>query len=73
MKGAEELRTKLKDWAKENPDWRKRVRINASGCLDRCSEGVAIAIYPQKRWLVSVSTADLEQVKAYITELMDEA
>ena len=43
-RGAEDLRRELKDWAKGL--WGKRIRINASGCLDRCEEGVAVAIYP---------------------------
>jgi (2Fe-2S) ferredoxin len=70
QKGSEELRKNLKDWAKQNPDWRKRIRINASGCLDRCKEGIAIAIYPQNKWLVNVSASNIKEVQKVIEELM---
>lgn len=70
-KNAEELRSSLKDWSRENPDWRKRIRINASGCLDRCKDGIAIAIYPQNIWLTHVESQDIDKVKSVITELMD--
>ena len=75
QRGAEELRKELKDWTKENPDWRKKIRINNSGCLDRCKEGIAIALYPQNRWLLDVDgedTKDIEKVKAAITEIMNQ-
>ena len=66
----EALRAQLKDWSKENPDWKGRLRINASGCLDRCNEGVAIAIYPQNIWLTHASSDDLIELKQLITGLM---
>ncbi len=69
-KGGEELRKELKDWAKEQPGWGKRIRVNASGCLDRCTEGIAVAIYPQDKWFVEVSPQDSDELKAEITKLM---
>jgi (2Fe-2S) ferredoxin len=70
QKGAEELRKELKEWTKKNPEWRKRIRINASGCLDRCKEGIAIAIYPQNKWLINVKSSELEEVQKVITEIL---
>jgi (2Fe-2S) ferredoxin len=72
-RGAEKIRAELKDWAKSNPQWKGKIRINASGCLDRCKEGVAIAMYPQDKWLVNVEPDDLDGLKATIEELMAEA
>lgn len=71
-KNSDELRNALKSWARENPSWRKRIRVNASGCLDRCKDGIAMAIYPQNMWLTHVSTDDLGSLKELITRLMDE-
>lgn len=70
MKNAEKIRSDLKDWAKANPNWKGRVRINASGCLDQCTQGVAVAIYPQNQWLLNVDLNDLDGLKHKITELM---
>ncbi len=71
-RGADELRKDLKDWTKEHPEWKKRIRINNSGCLDRCSEGVAVAIYPQNEWFVCAEPKDAKELKERITDLMDE-
>ena len=68
--GAEGLLKELKDWSKKNPEWRKRIRINSSGCIDRCSEGIAMAIYPQNQWLVNVKPKNIDEVKKRIEKLM---
>ena len=70
--GAEKLRKELKEWVKEHPDWKKRIRINNSGCLDKCSEGIAVAIYPQDRWFTHVDRDDAEELKDVITKIMNE-
>ena len=69
-KNAETLRRDLKEWAATHPEWKKRIRINASGCLDRCADGIAIAIYPQGEYLIDVSLRDKEELQAKILELM---
>jgi len=69
---AEKFRSELKAWARENPEWRRRIRINASGCLDRCKEGIAVAIYPQNIWLTHVRADDMDHVKTLITRLMND-
>ena len=71
-RGAEKLRKELKDWAKENPEWKKRIRINSAGCLDRCSEPVAIVIYPQNRWITCVDLDDMSKIKKEIEKIMAE-
>jgi NADH:ubiquinone oxidoreductase subunit E len=72
-KGALDIQSELKSWVKEHPDWKKRIRINKSGCLDRCSEAVAIAIYPHDEWFVNARKSNLDEIKAKITELMNES
>lgn len=50
-KGAIELREELKKLCQdESKGWHGRVRVNASGCLGRCSEGIAAVVYPQAIW-----------------------
>jgi (2Fe-2S) ferredoxin len=71
-RGAEKLRKELKDWAKENPDWKKRIRINSAGCLDRCTEPVAIVIYPQNKWITNVDLDDMDAIKREIEKIMAE-
>lgn len=69
-KNAETLRRELKEWANSKPEWRGKIRINSSGCLDRCDRGIAIAIYPQNEWLTMVGEADLEKIKTQIETMM---
>lgn len=69
--GGDEIRSELKSWIKENPDWKKRIRINNSGCLDRCKDGVAIAIYPQNKWVINARKHDIPELKNLITDLMN--
>ncbi len=70
-KGGEELRAKLKEWTKQKPEWRKLIRINSSGCVDRCQEGIAIAVFPQNKWLVDVKLDNIEDVKNYLQHLLE--
>lgn len=38
------------------------VRINTAGCLDRCSEGPVIVIYPGDTWYTYVDKDDVEEI-----------
>jgi (2Fe-2S) ferredoxin len=38
------------------------VRINSAGCLDRCSEGPVIVIYPQETWYTYVDREDIDEI-----------
>ena len=39
-----------------------RVRINVSGCLDRCELGPTMVIYPDGVWYHYTSQADVEEI-----------
>jgi (2Fe-2S) ferredoxin len=58
--GANELR----DYAKQRvKDLKlKRVRINNSGCLNRCKLGPVIVVYPEGIWYQCSSTADVDEI-----------
>lgn len=59
-RGADALRAHMKDQAKALGI--KGVRINQSGCLDRCELGVTIVIYPEGVWYTAATTADIDEI-----------
>lgn len=40
------------------------VRINSAGCLDRCSEGPVIVVYPEGVWYSYVDQEDIDEIIA---------
>ena len=38
------------------------VRINKAGCLDRCSMGPVLVIYPEAVWYTWVDREDLDEI-----------
>lgn len=59
-KGSVKLRDYMKARAKELG--LEGVRINSSGCLDRCEEGPAIVIYPGGIWYTVNSFDDVDEI-----------
>lgn len=39
-----------------------QCRINSAGCMDRCSEGPVIAVYPEAVWYTYVDKADIDEI-----------
>ncbi len=39
-----------------------KVRINRSGCLDRCAQGPIMVIYPQAVWYTFVDNDDIDEI-----------
>jgi len=65
-KGGKEVTDQLKRWSKDT--FGKDVKIFRSGCLGKCEEGIAIATYPKKDFLLDVSKDDVEELKSYIKD-----
>ena len=65
MKGAEEIRLKLKEEMKKAD---LTVRVSRSGCLDRCVDGVTVAIMPDDVWLGSATEADIPDIVKMATD-----
>lgn len=63
-KGAKELTDDLKKWVKENH--KGKIKVFRSGCLGKCSEGIAIACYPEKDLLLDVNSNDKEEIITYL-------
>ena len=59
-RGSEELRDHMKNRARELG--LKDVRINASGCLDRCELGPTVVIYPEGVWYSAPTKADIDEI-----------
>jgi (2Fe-2S) ferredoxin len=38
------------------------VRVNKSGCLDRCAGGPVAVVYPQGTWYTYVDKQDIEEI-----------
>lgn len=61
--GASELRGYFKKRVKEEGLRGKGlVRINTAGCLDRCSEGPTLVVYPEAVWYTYVDRTDLDEI-----------
>ena len=39
-----------------------KVRMNKSGCLDRCEEGPVIVVYPEGVWYTYVDRHDIDEI-----------
>ncbi|MCW8918829.1 MAG: (2Fe-2S) ferredoxin domain-containing protein [Gammaproteobacteria bacterium] len=39
-----------------------QVRINSAGCLNRCSEGPVVVVYPEETWYTYVDRADIDEI-----------
>ena len=39
-----------------------KVRVNKSGCLDRCEEGPACVVYPEAIWYTYVDEDDIDEI-----------
>ena len=59
-KGSEALRDYMKGRARELG--LKKVRINNSGCLDRCELGPNMVIYPEGVWYTYRNKADIDEI-----------
>ena len=58
---------KVRDYAKDRIKELKmsgpgKVRINMAGCLDRCSQGPVIVVYPEEVWYTYVDESDIDEI-----------
>ncbi|MFK8137903.1 MAG: (2Fe-2S) ferredoxin domain-containing protein [Bdellovibrionales bacterium] len=49
----------------------KKVRVNNSGCLGRCSKGGVAVIYPQGIWFERIDMNSLDSIESKVEELMN--
>jgi len=61
--GGVELREYAKACVKElGESGRGKIRINSSGCLDRCGKGPVMVVYPEGAWYSVKSKEDVEEI-----------
>jgi (2Fe-2S) ferredoxin len=61
--GASELQAYAKARIKElGLSGKGRIRINKSGCLDRCEEGPVVVVYPEEIWYTYVDRSDIDEI-----------
>ncbi len=60
-KGSEIIRDFFKEEIKKL-GLKGRVRANASGCIDQCSQGPAVVIYPEGVWYRVPSVTDAREI-----------
>ncbi|HWT72943.1 MAG TPA: (2Fe-2S) ferredoxin domain-containing protein [Oxalicibacterium sp.] len=53
------LKSRVKELGLAGPG---EVRINQSGCLDRCEEGPVLVVYPEGTWYTYVDNEDLDEI-----------
>ncbi len=68
QKGSKELTDKLKKWSKETHG--KDIKIIRSGCLGKCSEGIAMACYPEKKFILEATPDDSKEIKERLEEAL---
>jgi (2Fe-2S) ferredoxin len=39
-----------------------KCRINSAGCMDRCSEGPLLVVYPEGTWYTYVDEQDIDEI-----------
>ncbi len=39
-----------------------KVRVNRSGCLDRCAAGPVVVVYPEAVWYTYVDQLDIDEI-----------
>lgn len=59
--GGCELRDTLKEMVKAR-GLKGKVRVSASGCMDKCEDGPNVMIFPDNIWLSGVRTNDLQPI-----------
>ncbi|MDX1455274.1 MAG: (2Fe-2S) ferredoxin domain-containing protein [Gammaproteobacteria bacterium] len=61
--GSDALRAYLKEKVKTaDLNGPGAIRVNKSGCLDRCEEGPVLVIYPEATWYTYVDEEDLDEI-----------
>lgn len=60
-KNSEEVVTLMKEAIKKL-GLNKKIRINKAGCLDQCSKGISMVVYPEGVWYAHVTIADVPEI-----------
>lgn len=67
-RGGTEIADEMKRWAKE--ELKGEIKVVRSGCLGQCEEACAIAVYPEKKFLLDVKIDDISEIKKGLVEAL---
>ena len=68
-KGSEEILNIMKEEIKKR-GLNKKIRINKAGCLDQCSKGISMVVYPEGTWYEKMTKEKaMELVEEWTTAL----
>jgi (2Fe-2S) ferredoxin len=67
--GSADLADKLKKWSKE--EHKGEIKVVRSGCLGQCDDAIAIACYPDRKFLLNVKEDDFQEIKKGLEEALD--
>jgi (2Fe-2S) ferredoxin len=59
QEGFDRCKQKVKEMGLAGPG---KVRVNKSGCLDRCAAGPVAVIYPEAVWYTYVDASDIDEI-----------
>jgi (2Fe-2S) ferredoxin len=63
--GAQEMREYAKGRIKSlGLSGEGKIRVNSAGCLDRCTEGPVLVVYPEGVWYTYVDREDIDEILA---------
>lgn len=65
---SEELADKLKSWAKE--EHKGEIKVIRSGCLGQCDDPIAIAVYPERKFILDAEKKDFDDIKKGLEEAL---
>lgn len=60
-KGSEEILKTMKEELQKR-GLKGKIRINKAGCLDQCSKGVSMVVYPEGVWYGQVTQTDVTEI-----------
>jgi (2Fe-2S) ferredoxin len=60
-RGGDEIAGQLKRLAKEH-GITDRIRVNKSGCLNQCTSGPMLVVYPEAVWYAGLTLDDVDEI-----------
>lgn len=61
-RGGDELREKIKEKLYSYPSLLDKVRVNKSGCMDYCNDGIAVQIQPSDKLILNAKPEDAGEI-----------
>ncbi|MEW6056294.1 MAG: (2Fe-2S) ferredoxin domain-containing protein [Bdellovibrionota bacterium] len=72
LKGSEALRDELKKRSKDpSRGWAGKVRVNASGCLGHCKEGITAVLYPEGKWFTHLTVDSADELERSVVAALE--